>query len=362
LIKVKPGNGNRRAARAGEGRVPDITVIIAGANPVMRSRLVKAIGASAGLEVIAEAADLPAAYTASEALEPQVILISRELTTLAEFSLMKSLFRALNIRWITVDHRVPGAETGPALPTGPNEIGIPPLDSALPPADISRQIVAASRLALKDPAPAPRAVIPSLPMRPGKLILIGASTGGVDALLSVLSALPATCPPVAVVQHTGQGFSESLIRLLARRCALRVEPARHGMDLRPGMVAIAAGCPGHMRLCPGKPPRLSLQAGPPVSGHVPSVDALFASAVPMADQIVAALLTGMGRDGANGLLALRRAGAVTIGQDAPTSVVYGMPRAAWEIGAVQQQVSLGDIAATILRACALNAEEGRVNP
>lgn len=340
--------------------MPDIKIIVAGANPVMRSRLVKAISSSAGLAVIAEAADLPAAYTTSEALVPQVILISRELTTLAEFSLMKLLFRALNIRWITVDHRGTEPDSAADRLTGVNEIGIPPLDSALPAPEICRQIVAAARSPLKDLTPPPRAPVSALAMRPGKLILIGASTGGVDALMAVLSAMPPDCPPIAVVQHTGQGFSESLIRLLARRCAAQVVAAQSGMDLRPGLVAIAAGCPGHMRLRPGSPPRITLQEGPPVSGHIPSVDALFTSAVPMASQVVAALLTGMGRDGAEGLLALRRAGATTIGQDAPTSVVYGMPRAAWEIGAVQQQVGLDDIATTILRACTQSAKEGRV--
>ena len=96
-----------------------------------------------------------------------------------------------------------------------------------------------------------------------------------------------------------------------------------------------------------------------ISGHLPSVDALFHSAVPFASQVVAVLLTGMGRDGAEGLLELRRAGAVTIGQNEATSVVYGMPRAAWELGAVQHQVGLNDVAATILRACAAQGEERR---
>jgi two-component system chemotaxis response regulator CheB len=163
-----------------------------------------------------------------------------------------------------------------------------------------------------------------------------------------------------VVQHTGQGFSESLIRLLDRRCALTVEAAQDGMELQPGRVCVAAGCPGHMRLQSNKPYRIAVEQGPPVSGHLPSVDALFRSAVPIASNVVAALLTGMGRDGAEGLLALRKAGAATIGQDESSSVVYGMPRAAWEIGAVRQQLPWGEIAAAILRACAQSSEEGRV--
>ena len=94
-----------------------------------------------------------------------------------------------------------------------------------------------------------------------------------------------------------------------------------------------------------------VENGPPVSGHLPSVDALFQSAVHFGPNVVAALLTGMCRDGADGLLVLRQAGAATIRQDESTSVIYGMPHAAWELGAVQQQLRLGDIAEGIMLAC-----------
>lgn len=331
--------------------MPDIKVMIAGANPVMRLRLVKAVQTQPSLQVTAEATDLAETYVRAEALEPHVVLVARDLTLLSEFSQMISLFRALNCRWMVVDHR--------ATPRGPGESGLPPLDTNQQPAEICRRIIDASRLAPKPAMVPPWSAMESLQMRPGKVILIGSSTGGVDALLAVLSQLPPDCPPIALVQHTGQGFSESLIRLLARRCSVRVEAAKPGMELRPGHVCVAAGSAGHLRLRPGYPIRVTLEPGPPVSGHLPSVDALFRSAVPFAGQVVAALLTGMGRDGAEGLLELRRAGAVTIGQNEVTSVVYGMPRAAWELGAVQHQVGLGDVASSILRACADRGEERR---
>lgn len=336
--------------------MPDIKVIIAGANPVMRMRLIKAVSAGTGLRVIAEASDLPETYTRAEALEPQVILLARDLTTPAEFSLMKSLFRALNCNWITVDHSAGVAGVRPSLA---DDSGNPPIDSAMEPAEICRQIVQATRTLPKQMAQQPRAPLQVMPSQPDKLILIGSSTGGIDALLAVLSAMPVNCPPIAIVQHTGQGFSDSLIRLLDRRCAVTVEAASTGAELRPGVVCVAAGSPGHLRLQPGRPVRVALEPGPQISGHLPSVDVLFRSAVPMATQVVAALLTGMGRDGAEGLLDLRRAGAVTIGQDEASSVVYGMPRAAWELGAVQHQVGLAEVAATILRACAAPASDWR---
>ena len=331
--------------------MPDIKVLVAGANPVMRLRLIKAVQSQSGMQVTAEATDLPETYTRAEALEPNVVLVARDLTMVPEFSLMISLFRALNCCWMVVDHR---ANAG-----GPGESGSPPLDTSQHQAEICRRIVEASRLVQKPPAGLARPALGSVPMRAGKIILMGSSTGGVDALLAVLSQLPQDCPPIALVQHTGQGFSESLIRLLARRCSVKVEAATTGMELRPGHVCVAAGAPGHLRLIPGPCVRASLEPGPLISGHLPSVDALFRSAVPLAAQVVAVLLTGMGRDGAEGLLELRQAGAVTIGQNEATSVVYGMPRAAWELGAVQHQVALTDVAPAILRACADQSEERR---
>lgn len=335
-------------------RAPDIKVIVAVPYPAVRLKLVNAIDITAGFRVISQAADLPTTYTAAEALEPDVVLVARELCYLPEFSLMRSLFRAVGARWIAVDHR---AGPLPAESSG----DFPGIDTTHSAQVICRQIAAAMRQS------APQQIAPTIlqnrgAIRPGRLILLGASTGGVDALLTVLSGMPADCPPIAVVQHTGQSFSESLIRLLDRRCAVTVEAARNGMDLRPGHVCVAAGCAGHMRLWPPKPYRIMIENGPPVSGHLPSVDALFRSAVHFGPNVVAALLTGMGRDGADGLLALRQAGAATIGQDESTSVVYGMPRAAWELGAVQQQLRLGNIAEAILRACGQSSTEGRVAP
>ncbi len=327
----------------------------------MRIKLIRALDAAPGFRVISHASDLPATYTSAEAMEPDIVLVSRELTLLPEFSLMRSLFRALDARWIPVVHQ--GLLGAPPPPSAAGETAgdFPEIDTAQVPEVIRAQISAAMRQALpRRQTVAPAQIRASGSLKPGKLILLGASTGGVDALLAVLSAMPADCPPIAVVQHTGQGFSESLIRLLDRRCALRVEAAVDGMELRPGRVSVAAGCPGHMRLKSNKPYRIAVEPGPMVSGHLPSVDALFRSAVPAASHVVAALLTGMGRDGAEGLLALRKAGATTFGQDESSSVVYGMPRAAWEIGAVGLQLPLGDIAGAILRACAQSSEEGRV--
>lgn len=191
-----------------------------------------------------------------------------------------------------------------------------------------------------------------------RIVLIGASTGGIDALLKVLAAYPADSPPTAIVQHTGQGYSDSLVRVLSRGCAAKVMAAQDGMFLDRGMVCVAAGTIGHLRLIPGDRLRCSLAVGPAISGHMPSVDALFRSALPIASRVVAVLLTGMGSDGAAGLLELSRAGSMTIGQDEDTSVVYGMPRVAFNLGAVRRQLPLPGIGATIMGLCSPRARIG----
>lgn len=185
----------------------------------------------------------------------------------------------------------------------------------------------------------------------GRVVLIGASTGGIDALLTVLAHFPADCPPTAIVQHTGRGFSASLVRVLARDCAARVLVAEDGLRLMRGMIAVAGGLDGHLHLqpLPDRTLRCAVMPGDEVCGQVPSIDVMFRSALPCAQRTIAVLLTGMGADGAAGLMALREAGAMTIGQDEASSVVYGMPRVALELGAVRLHLPLDQIGPTILK-------------
>jgi two-component system chemotaxis response regulator CheB len=183
-----------------------------------------------------------------------------------------------------------------------------------------------------------------------KIILIGSSTGGVEALRSVLVGFPAQCPPTLIVQHTGKNFGQGLVSLLDRVCAAKVVQAEDSMNLEVGHVYVAAGQCRHMGMTQRKPMKTRLKEGPPISGHMPSVDALFTSAVPYGKDVVAAILTGMGQDGAQGLLELRNAGATTFAQDEKSSVVYGMPRVAWENGGAQKQVSLARMAGALLQA------------
>jgi two-component system chemotaxis response regulator CheB len=189
--------------------------------------------------------------------------------------------------------------------------------------------------------------------RADSLIAIGASTGGVEALLNVLQSFPENCPPVMIVQHMPATFTRSFAARLDRCCPPRIVLAEDGLPLVHGQVAIAPGGDTHLVLASGRQRRCRLVAGPLEAGHRPSVDSLFHSVATAGFDVAAgAILTGMGADGAKGLKAMRDAGARTFGQDQATSVVYGMPGVAHRIGAVGTQLPLGQIAAHLLAACA----------
>ncbi len=180
------------------------------------------------------------------------------------------------------------------------------------------------------------------------LIAIGASTGGVDALLALIGAFPRDCPPTVIVQHMPAMFTTSFADRLARFCPPDVEEAASGTILKRGHVYLAPGGARHMEVVGTAAPRIRLYEGDTVSGHRPSVDVLFRSIARLGRPAIGVLLTGMGADGAAGLKAMRDAGARTIGQDEATSVVYGMPQAAMAIGGVERQLPLHRIASAAM--------------
>ena len=187
------------------------------------------------------------------------------------------------------------------------------------------------------------------------MIALGASTGGVEALFSLLSALPADCPPILIVQHMPAAFTGRLAARLNDNCAIRVVEAQHGEPVVPGTAYLAPGTDKHMEYMPGPPPRIRLVTGDLVTSHRPSVDVLFRSLVTRGIGAVGAIMTGMGCDGAAGLKAMRDAGARTFGQNENSCVVYGMPRAAQELGAVEREVGLSFMPEAILAACRQSA-------
>ena len=182
-----------------------------------------------------------------------------------------------------------------------------------------------------------------------ELIAIGASTGGTEATAEVLQNLHKDVPGIVVVQHMPAGFTELYANRLNERCELEVREAKNGDIVRPGLVLLAPGGDQHMELIrQDNMYKIVLKRAPKVNGHCPSVDVLFSSvAKHTKGNALGVLLTGMGCDGAKGLLEMRNAGSHTIGQDETTCIVYGMPKVAYELGAVEYQEKLPEIAKKI---------------
>lgn len=178
------------------------------------------------------------------------------------------------------------------------------------------------------------------------IVAIGASTGGTEAIYDVVKNFGTDIPGVVVVQHMPPGFTKMYAKRLNDQCRIQVKEAETGDRVLPGHMLIAPGGDRHMRLVKiNGVYQVEVKAGPRVNGHCPSVEVLFDSVAKVAGaDAVGIILTGMGGDGGKGLLAMRKAGARTIGQDESTCVVYGMPKVAYDLGAVEYQEKLGDIA------------------
>ncbi len=178
------------------------------------------------------------------------------------------------------------------------------------------------------------------------LVAIGASTGGTEAIFAVAKEYGTDIPGIVVVQHMPPGFTSMYAKRLNDQCRIQVKEAQTGDRVLPGHMLIAPGGDQHMRLVKVNGGyQVECKRGPRVNGHCPSVDVLFESVAKNAGaDAVGIILTGMGGDGAKGLLAMRKAGARTIGQDESTCVVYGMPKVAYDLGAVEYQEKLTQIA------------------
>ena len=230
---------------------------------------------------------------------------------------------------------------------------------------IQDAILAASRArvpARRKPGAAPErlgvdAVLPRSPSRPmtrttQRVVAIGASTGGTEALRLLLQGLPGDAPPIVIVQHMPEHFTSAFAERLDTLCAISVREARDGDRMLRGQALIA---PGNRHLTlrrSGASYLVSVSDGPLVNRHRPSVDVLFRSAAAAAGaNALGIILTGMGDDGARGLKEMREAGARTLGQDEASCVVYGMPREAKRIGAVEREVPVTDMPALIVQLC-----------
>lgn len=182
-----------------------------------------------------------------------------------------------------------------------------------------------------------------------KILAIGASTGGTEALKDVLMGLPRNAPGTVIVQHMPANFTAPFAERLNALCAMEVREARNGDSITPGVVLIAPGDYHMVVRRSGARYYVEIGSGEKVSGHRPSADVLLNSVAKIAGaNAIGVILTGMGGDGARGLLSMRNAGARTLGQDEASCVVYGMPKVAYDLGAVEKQLPLHKIAEGIL--------------
>jgi len=182
-----------------------------------------------------------------------------------------------------------------------------------------------------------------------RIIAIGASTGGTEAIRVVLEAMPPTAPPIVITQHIPAAFSGPFAARMDSCSAMRVCEARDGQPIQPGHAYIAPGSQHLLVMWDGARHVCRLHDGPPVNRHKPAVDVLFRSmAASVGAAAIGCLLTGMGDDGARGLGELKEAGAPTLVQDEASSVVWGMPGAAWKAGAAGEMLPLDAIAARLL--------------
>ena len=209
---------------------------------------------------------------------------------------------------------------------------------------------ASSAAAAAAASAAPAGLLGASPALNSVVIGLGASTGGTEATLEVMKRLPADIPPMVIVQHMPKGFTEMYANRLNNLCQMEVREAKNGDELRRGLALVAPADLQARIVRIGDKYTVSCTPGEKVSGHRPSVDALFQSMSEVVRcKMVGIIMTGMGQDGAAGLLAMRRKGAYTIGQDQESSVVYGMPKVAHDIGAVCTQAPCEGVAGVLLR-------------
>lgn len=337
-----------------------IRVLVVDDSASMRKLIASVLEATPDITVVGEAADPIEARAAIKALNPDVVTLDVEMPKMNGLEFLDKLMRLRPTPVIMVSNLTGagGDATIRALEIGAVDCIVKPQpgDTSLF-GDLPAKVRIAMEADVISAAPArtnaPSSAAPAAvrAFRPdGRILAIGSSTGGVEALTTVLSAFPANCPPTVITQHMPPTFTKSFADRLNRTCAPTISEAEEGAPLLPGTVYIAPGSPTHhLEITGGAKPRCRLRADKPVNGHCPSVDVLFRSVAKVAGaNAVGVILTGMGRDGAEGLLAMRQAGAATIGQDAHSSLIYGMPKVAFEVGAVEKQFALRNISSEIL--------------
>lgn len=350
-----------------------IKVLIVDDSALVRQSLTELLGSDSQIEVVGTAADPYAAVEKMRQFKPDVITLDVEMPRMDGLTFLRRIMSQHPIPVVICSTLttqgsatlVQALEAGAVtIITKPSLVGRRFFEESR--LQILDAVKSAAQAQLKKLMPSSKmqavakqnadAVLP--PNRQGvlkettnKIVAIGASTGGTEALRLLLQAMPVACPPLVVVQHMPEGFTRSFSQRLNNLCRIRVKEAENNDSLLPGQALIAPGNKHLLVKRSGARYYVEITDGPLVSRHRPSVDVLFRSTAQSAgSNAVGVILTGMGDDGATGLKEMRDADARTLGQDESSCVVYGMPREAWLRGAVEKQVGLECMAASILKA------------
>lgn len=337
-----------------------IKVLIVDDSATMRGLIASALSQDPEIEVVGQAEDPLQARQAIKTLNPDVVTLDVEMPNMSGLEFLEKIMRLRPMPVIMVSTLTSrGAEeTVRALEIGAvdcfekphpgNEHIFEELPSKIKIA-ASARVRPLTRDMGHPGAAADRKSAHTQYVPDGRVVAIGASTGGVEALIALLSHFPENCPPTVITQHMPPSFTRSFAGRLDRVCPAKVQEAYTGARLEPGHVYLAPGGTQHLQVSSTSNLHCRLKAGDRVNGHCPSVDVLFESVVYACGRnAVGVILTGMGRDGAQGLLSMRKAGAKTFGQNESSCIVYGMPKAAFEIGAVETQLPLDSLAAAII--------------
>lgn len=346
-----------------------VTVVLVDDSGVERRFLRHAIDADSGLSVVGEARTGRDALALVERLRPSAVVLDLDLPGMGAIEIIERIMASVPTPILVSSTEGDAERAAQALAAGAVDVVARPTGVEADRVDYAEAVrrgvrVAARVRVITHPRGKlrNRGLVPVVPERLAALgerplpiasdgtvdlVAIGASTGGPQALAHVLGALPHDFrPAIVVVQHMTDGFIDGLATWLDGLCALPVQVGHSGLRLAPGTVTVA---PGARNLIVHDRMRITLEKPPPTQFHVPGVDATFDSvAESVGPRAIGVLLTGMGRDGAAGLKAMREAGAITIGQDEESSAVWGMPGAAAAVGAVQRTLPLSEIAGALI--------------